>query len=131
EQPTDAINSLVDDEHVDSPKEEETNKLRQSDAKCGGGARSEAGNKDRHDFVNGIAANPGLNAKPTAGDERAHERGNVRAARSKRSATENREGDSVTRPGVCIEDHRNNDDQIAKENGEDGLRPIHPTANKR
>ena len=88
-------------------------------------------NKDRHDFVNGVAADPGLNAEPAARDERAHERGNVRAARAERGAAKNREGDSVARPGVRVQDHRDDDDEVAEKNREDRLRPIHAAADER
>ena len=43
-------------------------------------------------LINRVAADPGLDAKPAAGDERAHQRGNIRAARPKRRAAQNREG---------------------------------------
>ncbi len=92
--------------------------------------RSTAG-KHAQDFVNRVAADPGLDSKPAAGDECAHQRGNICAARAERGAAKNREGDSVTRAGVRIQDHRNDDDQVAEKNRDDRLRPIHPAADER
>src|SRR5205807_3198148 len=98
QQPADAIDPYVNHEHVDATEKHETNKLGERDSKkvlrrAGGERRRE----DRHDLVNRVATNPGLNSEPAARDERAHQRGNVRTARAERCTAKNREGDSVTR----------------------------------
>src|SRR6185295_10703538 len=80
EQPADAIDSLVDDQHVDRPEEEEAKELRERDAEGSGGAGRERWNKDRHDLVNGVAADPGLDPKPAARDKGAHQGRNIGAA---------------------------------------------------
>src|SRR5262249_43828089 len=107
QQPANAIDPFVNHQHVDAPEKHEANELseRVSEKVRRGGGRRPACNrwpKYGEDFVNRVAANPGLNSKPAASDERAHKRGNVRAARAERCATKNREGNSVTRAGVRI-----------------------------
>jgi len=101
-----------------------TNVIREILSRSGRERRRE----DRHDLVNGVAADPGLNSKPAAGDERPHERGNVRAAGAERCATENWEGDSITRAGMRVQDHRDHYDQLPRKMVKDRLRPIHSAA---
>src|SRR3712207_8887391 len=55
--------------HVDAPKEEEAQELRERDAeKCRRAGSGERREKHAHDFVDRRAANPRLDSKPAAGD---------------------------------------------------------------
>ena len=75
--------------------------------------------------MNGLTADPGLNTEPTARNEGAKNSGDVRSAHAERSANEDREGNAVARAGMGIEQHGNQNDQIAEEDGDDGLKPVH------
>ena len=77
------------------------------------------------------AADPGLDAEPAAGDERAQDRRHVGADDAERGAAIDGEGNAVARPGVGVEDHRHQHDDIAEENGEDGLPPVHAAVDER
>ncbi len=94
-------------------------------------ASSHRGYEDDENFVNGVAADPGLDAEPTAGHESAEERRDIRADGAERGATINGKWDAVVCSCVRVEDHRNEHDEVAQENRDDCLPPIHSTANKR
>ena len=83
EQQADGIDALVDHHHVDGPEEQEAEYLGPGDAPGQGGTVTERRIENAKDLVNRAAADPGLDAKPAAGDERAQERGNVGAGGSK------------------------------------------------
>ncbi len=97
----------------------------------GGVGCDEGRKKDREDFVDRVSTDPRLDAEPAARDERAHQCWNIRAPRAERGAAENREWNSITRPGVRVQDHRNEHDEIAEENRHDRLPPIHPATDQR
>jgi len=80
---------------------------------------------DRRHGIDRRAADPRLNAKPAAGDERAHERRDIRAQRPKGSADQHGEGDAVGRPRVRVERHRDEHNQVAEKDRQDGLFPVH------
>ncbi len=76
------------------------------------------GEKHGKDFVNGGAADPGLDSKPAAGDECAQEGRDVGADSAEGGAAVNREGDAVVRSGVGVEHHRDEHDEVGQEDGE-------------
>jgi len=81
-----------------------------------------------YDFQHGVdgrAADPRLDAEPAAGDQRAQDGGNVGAAHAKRRAHENRKRDAIFCACVRVEKHGDEDDQVAQQDGADGLLPIH------
>lgn len=119
----DGFNAAPDDEHVDGPKKEEAEPGAAGKI-CGGGPN------DAEHGVNGLAADPGLNAEPAASDQGSKNRGNVCAANAEGGAHENGEGDSVFGASVGVEEHGNQDNEIAEKNGEDGLHPVHATGDE-
>ena len=92
----------VDHGHVDGPEGEEAGELGDVDAEARRrGSACQRGNEDREDLVDGLAADPGLDAEPAAGDEGAQEGGEVGAARAERGAAEDRKGDAVLACPAC------------------------------
>jgi len=103
---------------VEEPEEEE----------AGGGALREvlpAGDEGDEHGVDGFAADPGLNAEPAAGYQGAEDGWDVGAEDAERGAGENGEGNAVLRAGVGVEDHGDKDENVAEENGEERLLPVH------
>ena len=80
--------------------------------------------------INSLAADPGLNAEPSAGYDGAQQRRNIGAAYAERSPRVNGEGNAVLCPRVRVQDHGRQDDQIAKQDGADGLLPAHPAGDE-
>jgi hypothetical protein len=89
------------------------------------------GNEDGGDFVEGFAADPGLDAEPSAGDEGAEQGGDVGAADAETGAAIDGKGNPIARAGVGVEDHGDQDDGVAERDGEDGLPPVHAFGNQR
>ena len=79
-------------------------------------------------LVNRAAADPGLNSKPAAGNQRAQERRDICAGRAERGTAIDGKRDAIMRAGVGIEDHGNEHNKIAQENCEDSLPPVHAAA---
>src|SRR5512135_1935564 len=76
------VHSAVDDEDVQAPEEEKREPLgRRVSREAGAEERRPARNDGGEERVEGLAADPGLDAEPAARDERAHEGGQVRARR--------------------------------------------------
>ena len=75
--------------------------------------------------IDGLAADPGLNAEPSAGHQRAQHGGNIRAAHAEGGAHEDRKGNAVLRARMRVEQHGNQHDQVAEQDGADGLPPVH------
>ena len=71
------------------------------------------------------AANPGLDPEPTAGHPSAQQGGQVGAEHAKRGTREDRIRDPVLRPGVAVEQHGDQDDEVSQRNRQDGLDPVH------
>ena len=87
---------------------------------------------NRHaNFVNRLAADPRLDAEPAARDERAQNGRHVRALRAERRAAIDRKGNSVTRSGVRVQDHRHQHDEVAEKDREHRLPPVHAAADER
>ena len=84
-----------------------------------------AGPEDLQHGIDGLAADPGLDAEPAAGDQRAQHRRDVRAAHSERRAHEDRKRNAVLRAGVGVEQHGDQHDQVAEQDGADRLPPAH------
>ena len=132
EQHADRVDALVDHPHVDAPENEEADELRQRDAESAERRRlRERRHEDREDLVDRLAADPRLDAEPTARHQRAQQRRHVRAERAERRAAIDRKRDAVFRARVRIEHHRDEHDDVAEEDGEDGLPPVHPAADER
>src|SRR5215470_9838375 len=80
QQPADAIDAFVNNQHIDAPEQYEADKLGGSDGEeAQGMTRSHCRDEDNENFVNRIATDPGLDPEPTAGDKRAKESRDVRA----------------------------------------------------
>ena len=77
--------------------------------------RRPPGNNRREQGVQRLAANPRLNPKPTAGDDRTHQRWKIRSVSAIACARENREGNSVLRAGVGVKQNWNQDDRVAQQ----------------
>ncbi len=75
--------------------------------------------------IDGLAADPGLNPEPSAGDQRAQNSGEIRTSHAEGSANEHRKRDAVLGPGMRVEQHGRKHDQVAEQNGSDGLPPVH------
>ena len=117
-QKADGFDAAQNHENIEEPEENEADR--------GAGVEPGPARSEGHDHgVDGFAANPSLNAKPAAGDERAKNRGNIGAENAERSARKNRKGNAVLRAGVRVEEHRNEHQDVAEKNGEKRLAPIH------
>jgi hypothetical protein len=66
--------------------------------------------------VNRRAADPCLNAKPSAGHHAAKQCGNVRPADAEAGTQQNRKWNAIGRAGMGVERHRNEHDHIAEKN---------------
>ena len=117
-QESDGFDAAPDDDHIQKPEAEEAGPERPIDL-CDGWP-----DDDEHG-VDGLAADPGLNAEPAAGNERTHDCGNVCAADSERGANEDREWDAVFGASVGVQQHWNEHDEVAHEDRAEGLLPIH------
>ena len=73
----------------------------------------------------GPRPDPGLDPEPSAGDERAHERREVRPGRPIRRARRRGRG-CRTRAWVRVQEDRREDDRVAEEDREERLLPVHP-----
>ena len=73
----------------------------------------------------GLAADPCLNAEPAARHDGPHERRQVRTCRAVGGARKNRKRNPVLRPGVRVEQDRDEDDRVAEQDREHGLHPAH------
>ena len=65
--------------------------------------------------VDRLAADPGLDAEPAAGDQAAQQRRDVRARGAERGARQDRKGNAVAGAGVGDGDHRQEHDEVAEE----------------
>jgi len=77
------------------------------------------------DLVEGPAADPHLDAEPPAGDEGAEQRGDIGAAHAEGRAAVHGKRDAVLGPGVAVQDHRHQDDDVGEDNGQHRLPPVH------
>ena len=87
--------------------------------------------KDCCNFEDCHSANPSLNSKPSACDDRPHKRRNVCSICSKRCSAENGKRDSIFRSGMRVQHHWYENNRIAKKDRQDRLPPIHPAFNQR
>src|SRR5579859_7863862 len=79
--------------------------------------------------VDGFAANPCLDAEPTASHKRAQDGGHVGAQYAKRGACEDGEGNAIARSRVRVQQHRDEYEHVAEKNGEERLLPVHAAGN--
>ena len=112
------FDAAEDDENVEGPESEEAN----PDTV---GRLSDGGPEDLEHGVDGLAADPGLDAEPSAGHEGAQDGGNVGASHAERGAHENREWDAVLGSRVGVEQHGHEYDQVAEQDSPDRLPPAH------
>ena len=75
---------------------------------------AQPGAKRGDQSVDGFAADPGLNAEPTAGDQRTQDRGNICSQHSKRGARQHWKRDSITRARMRVQQHRNEHDLLPR-----------------
>jgi hypothetical protein len=76
-----------------------------------------------------LAAEEGLDAEPAAGDDRAHERRDVRAKRAERRSQQHRKRNAIRGPRMGVEHHRNQHNHVAQKNRENRLLPVHALLN--
>ena len=77
------------------------------------------------DHVDRGPADPGLNAEPTAGDQR-EQRRHIGAANSERRPAINGKRDSIFSARMRIEHHRHQYDHVPQKNRKNCLPPVHP-----
>ena len=89
-----------------------------------------AGDDGAEEGVQGLAADPRLNAEPAAGDEGAHQGRQVRAVGSIGGPRENREGNSILRSRMRVQQNRREHDRVAKQDRNKRLPPVHAGADQ-
>ena len=128
----DAFDAFQNYEHLNPPEQKESNP--RVDGNIQDGCIAEqmrpAWRHNTEQSIDCCATDPRLNSKPAAGNYRAQDRGNVCALRSKGSAAENREGDSIFRARVRVENHGYEHDSVAQQNRDHCLPPVHPRFDK-
>jgi hypothetical protein len=89
-------------------------------SRCGpaGEDRSKEGMQDR-------AANPGVDSEPATSDQRAHQRRQVGAIGAVACAQQHRKRNPIPRPGMTVEEDRNQHDHIAEQDRTQRLQPRH------
>src|SRR6266851_452358 len=118
-QEANGLDAAKNHKHVEEPEKNKAD--RRAGMKIGPAGRE----SDDHG-VDGLAADPGLNAKPAAGDEGAQNRRHIGAQNTKGGARKNREGDAILRTGVRVQEHGNQHQHVAEKDGEERLLPVHP-----
>ena len=94
------------------------------------GALLQRGNKKQEQLVDGVTPDPGLDAEPAARNNRPKHRRNVCALDAEGCACKHGKSNPEFRPGVRIQNHGNDYDQVAEANSKHRLPPIHPLGNK-
>jgi len=112
----DSVDAAPDDGHVEQPEGEEA---------VPDGVGPDCRDEDSKHGKDGLAADPALDAKPSAGDECAQDGGDICAENAEAGAHIDRKWDAVLRSSVGIEHHRNEDDEVAEEDGAERLFPAH------
>ena len=116
-QPFDRLHSSESDPQVDGPEQHETEELSGADPDPTGKHVWQRRNTGPHYFQqleDGEPADPGLNTKPAAGDDRSEDGRDVGTEESERRARQNGKGDAVSSAGVGNQGDRNEDDQITQ-----------------
>ncbi len=128
-QPFDGVDAHDHDGEVEKPEGEETTELDSGDAEeaddAGGVGFEIDPMEGTENLVDGPAADPGLDAEPSTGDKGTGDGGDVGTGGTETGANEDREGDAIFCPAVPVEDHGDENDEVAEEDGEDGLPPTH------
>ena len=120
------VHAAVDDVDVQAPEKQERQPLcRRVAAETAAQQHRPAGNHAGEERVQRLAADPRLDAEPSARDQRAHQRRQVRADRSVRGTRENRERDAVLRAWMRVEQDREENDRVAEEDRDERLPPVH------
>src|SRR6266704_1470136 len=117
-QEANGFNAAKNHEHVQKPEKDE------ADRRAGMKVCPRRGEGHDHS-VDGFAADPGLNAKPAAGDKSTQDGGDVGTENAEGSTSENRKRDTVLRTGVGVQEHGDQHKEVAEKNGEERLFPIH------
>src|SRR6266508_3605457 len=128
----DSLDTFQDDEDLNCPEEEESDPRVKRNIQDGCVAEHMCPTSRHYaeQSIDCCAADPCLNPKPPTSNDRAQDRGNVCTLRSKGSAAENREGDSILSAGVRVENHGYEDDRVAQQNRYHCLPPVHAGLDK-
>ena len=116
----------IDDVDVQPPEQQEGEPLgRRVPVEAGAEQRVPAGHDRSKERMERFAADPGLDAEPAAGDQRAHQCGQVRADRAVRGTREDRKRNAVAGARVRVEQDRDQHDRVAEEDRDERLPPVH------
>ena len=125
-QPSNGFRSLGNKPHVHCPKPDEAHELRQVDAEDWESLTlKRIVRYDVQEGVDGEAANPRLNPKPTAGYQPSQHGGNIGSHRSKRGAKQNGKRDSVFGSRMTDQEHGHQDNEVSQKHGSHRLVPVH------
>ncbi len=116
--------TLIYDEYLQPPEDGEASPLGNGES----AQLRQLGNGRANHFqsrINGAPTNPCLDAEPTASNQRSHERRYIGADRAVTGARKDGEGNTVFGAWVRIQQDRNQYNQIAEQNGQQGLPPVH------
>ncbi len=119
----DGFDATPDNDHVEQPEAEEACP---QDGWVGGDGWPD----DLEHGVDGGAADPRLNAKPAAGDNGAEDGGDICAADAEGGADEDGKGNTVFCAGMGVEQHGDENDEVAEEDRADRLLPVHALGNE-
>jgi hypothetical protein len=117
-QKTNVLDALEDDRQIDEPESQEADRSAVGNLPPGGLER-------RDQCVDGFAADPGLDAKPSTGNERAQNRSKIRTQHSERSARQHRKRNSITRSRMRVQQHWDENNRVAEKHGRHRLFPVH------
>src|SRR6266581_5102947 len=117
-QEANGFNAAKNHQYVEEPEQNE------ADSRAGMKVCPRRGEGHDHS-VDGFAADPCLNAKPTAGDKSTQDGGDVGAENAEGSTSENRKRDTVLRARMGVQKHGDQHKEVAEKNGEERLFPIH------
>src|SRR6266702_4217772 len=117
-QEADGFDAAENHQHVEEPEESE------ADRRTGMKVCPRRGEGHDHG-VDRFAADPGLNAKPAAGDKSTQDGGDVGAENAEGSTSENRKRDTVLRARMGVQKHGDQHKEVAEKNGEERLLPVH------
>ena len=117
-QQLDALRSAEDHPHLDQPEHGE------GDARPAGNL-GPAGPRGAAERVQRERADPGLDPEPAAGHDGAEQRGQVGPADAEAGPAQDREGNAVLGACVRVEHHRHQHDDVAEQDGEHRLPPVH------
>ena len=89
------------------------------------GTLAQPGPRRRQQRLERQRANPGLDAEPAARHDRPQHGRHVGALHAEGRAAQHRKRHAVLRAGVRVQDHRDQDDGVAEQDGDERLPPVH------